>query len=81
MKKLAASDAVSSQYFGASVAVGEDLTVVGADDDGGNTGAAYAFRRGLGGSSHFRCAGSVRVRAPPPCPAPVSRSTGTPRNT
>ena len=44
--KLTASDAAADDYFGGSVSVSGDLTVIGVhwDDDGGNnSGSAYAF--------------------------------------
>ena len=47
-KRLTASDAANSDYFGCSVAIGGDYVVVGANyQDGGatDTGAAYIFHR------------------------------------
>ncbi len=50
--RLTASDAAAYDFFGCSVAVSEDVIVVGADgeDVGGiNAGAAYVFQRMAGG--------------------------------
>ena len=46
--KLTASDAAANDEFGASVAVDEDIVVVGAhrdDDNGDNSGSAYVFTK------------------------------------
>ena len=46
--KIVASDAAGGDYFGSSVAISGDYAVVGAtgnDDNGGNSGSAYIFRR------------------------------------
>ncbi|XCN73905.1 MAG: FG-GAP repeat protein [Candidatus Electrothrix aestuarii] len=51
VQKLLASDAVSSDYFGFSVAVDGDTALIGAwgDDDGGDrSGSAYIFTRSEG---------------------------------
>jgi hypothetical protein len=41
--KLTADDNASQDHYGFSVAVGGDLIVVGADNKGGETGAAYVY--------------------------------------
>lgn len=51
LAKLVASDAQSGDYFGYSVAISDNVAIVGAsgDDDGGNgAGAAYLFGRDSG---------------------------------
>jgi len=51
VSKLVASDASASDHFGRSVAIYEDVAVVGAPDadgSGGPTGAAYVYRRNGG---------------------------------
>ena len=56
VKKLLASDTQSNDQFGWSVAVSGDTAVVGAhhEDAGGtDAGAAYVFRRGLGGADNW----------------------------
>ncbi|MCB9851463.1 MAG: hypothetical protein H6819_00085 [Phycisphaerales bacterium] len=50
--KLKAQDAASGDYFGASVAISNDVILVGApfdDDSGLSSGAAYVFRHTQGG--------------------------------
>ena len=52
-QKLTASDAVAEDRFGWSVSASGDVCVVGAyrdDDNGSNSGSAYVFRRGSGGT-------------------------------
>ncbi len=54
VKKLTASDAKAYQYFGRSVAVAGDVTIVGAYMDGSasfKAGAAYVFEQNLGGAN------------------------------
>lgn len=54
--KLTAFDPAQSDHFGRSVAVDGDAVVVGsqADDDGGtNSGSAYLFERGQGGTANW----------------------------
>ena len=56
VKKLTASDADQSDFFGGSVAVSGDTAVVGAvgeDAGGGNAGAAYVFQRDQGGAGNW----------------------------
>ena len=56
VKKLTASDAQSDDRFGVSVTVDGDTIVVGAfaEDEGGDAaGAAYVFRRNLGGVDNW----------------------------
>ncbi len=60
VKKLTASDAEQSDFFGHAVAVDGDAAVVGAigEDDGGfAAGAAYVFQRDEGGAGNW---GEVR---------------------
>jgi len=55
-RKLKASDAAEEDYFGAAVAIDGDTVVVGAtghDAAGGDAGAAYVFRRNLGGEERW----------------------------
>jgi|GEM_PF-1221731 len=54
VRKLVASDAAGTDYFGRSVAVAGDVIVVGAygeDTGGGEAGAAYVFERNLPGTN------------------------------
>ena len=56
VKKLTASDAQASDYFGVSAAVNGDTAVVGAyaEDAGGiDAGAAYVFQRNAGGADNW----------------------------
>ena len=53
---LSASDAETGDRFGWSVAVDGDLAIVGArweDTGGANAGAAYLFRRDIGGADNW----------------------------
>ena len=54
--KLTASDAQADDQFGVSVAVGDDIAVVGAykeDAEGNDAGAAYVFQRDEGGADNW----------------------------
>ncbi|MCD4825169.1 MAG: FG-GAP repeat protein [Phycisphaerae bacterium] len=54
--KLTASDAAGSDYFGISVAISGDHTVVGSyhdDDDGSRSGSAYVFYKDQGGANNW----------------------------
>jgi hypothetical protein len=56
VKKLTASDAWDMDFFGSSVAVSGDISVVGAygEDAGGSAaGAAYVFYRDAGGADNW----------------------------
>jgi hypothetical protein len=56
VKKLIASDGVSGDYFGKSVAIGGDTLVVGAyqdDDQGNNSGSVYIFGRNQDGTDQW----------------------------
>jgi hypothetical protein len=56
VKKLTASDAASSDYFGSSVAVSGDTALVGAlgeDGAGSERGAAYVYERDQGGPGNW----------------------------
>ena len=56
VKKLTASDAQFGDFFGFPVAVSGDTVVVGAavaDSGEANTGAAYIFQRGQGGTDNW----------------------------
>jgi hypothetical protein len=56
VRKLVASDAAASDYFGASVAVDGDVIVVGAygnDDVGSLSGSTYLFERNEGGAGNW----------------------------
>ncbi len=55
-KKLTASDAEDGDWFGFSVAISGETTVVGAhfeDGPGGERGAAYVFERDQGGAGNW----------------------------
>ena len=59
LAKLAASDAVSYDSFGNSVAIAGGTVVVGAhhdDDDGSESGSAYVFRTSDGGATYVEVA-------------------------
>ena len=52
MKKLSASDGKTDDYFGDSIAVADDVIIIGArheDSRGNNAGAAYVFDQNFGG--------------------------------
>ena len=49
VKKLVASDGVAGDYFGVSVAVRDNVVVVGAGGRNGLQGAAYVYERNAGG--------------------------------
>ena len=54
--KLRASDAATDDLFGASVAISDDVVVVGAfgdDDAGASSGSAYLFDRNQGGAGSW----------------------------
>jgi hypothetical protein len=54
--KLVASDGAVGDSFGRSVAISEDIVVVGAyndDDKGISSGSAYVFERNQGGADHW----------------------------
>jgi hypothetical protein len=56
VRKLTASDADASDSFGSSVAISDDVVVVGAfqEDTGGpSAGAAYIFQRDQGGTNNW----------------------------
>ncbi len=53
VKKLVASDANSGHNFGTSVAISNDLVIVGAIREGGGLGAAYVFGRNRGGNNNW----------------------------
>lgn len=53
VKKLAASDAAASDYFGLSVSIDGDTVVVGAEGKNSFTGAAYIFERNQGGAGNW----------------------------
>jgi hypothetical protein len=56
LTSLSAFDAKPDENFGHSVGVDSDTVIVGAPGDdrtGSNTGAAYVFRRNVGGSDRF----------------------------
>jgi hypothetical protein len=56
LKKLTASDAENTDYFGASVAISGDTVVVGArleDGAGSDRGAAYIYARNSGGAEQW----------------------------
>ncbi len=62
---LHASDAAANDYFGYQVSVSGDVIVAGAvykDGVGYNSGAAYVFQRGQGGSNHW---GQVKILLAP----------------
>lgn len=70
VKKLIAPDAAESEFFGSSVALYEDLAIVGASNDGDSNpdddvfdgiGAAYIFARNQGGTNNW---GSVAKLTP-----------------
>ena len=54
LKKLTASDGINGDWFGASVAISGDTTIIGAPKDNDNRfllGAAYIFARNQGGAN------------------------------
>jgi FG-GAP repeat len=56
VKKLTASDGAAKDFFGISVSISGDTTIVGAygdDDKGGNSGSAYIFSRNQGGVNNW----------------------------
>ncbi len=56
VKKLTASDAAASDFFGFAVAISGDSAVAGAwenDDAGSRTGSAYVFERDQGGPDNW----------------------------
>jgi hypothetical protein len=56
LKKLTASDAAASDYFGRSVSISGDYAVVGAyndDDAGSDSGSAYIFDKDQGGANNW----------------------------
>ncbi len=54
-KKLAqpATDAAVSQFFGSSVALAGDLALAGATGNASNRGAAYLFKKDMGGANNW----------------------------
>ena len=56
IKKLVASDAAATDYFGHGLAIDGDYIVVGAygdDDNGGASGSAYIFKKDQGGTDNW----------------------------
>ncbi len=70
--KLTASDAAHNDYFGISVAVSGDITLVGAYHSN-STGAVYAF--------HEPTPTSTPIATPTDTPTPTSTATTAPTNT
>ncbi len=53
VKKLTPSDGVSGDVFGTSTALSTDYALVGASGKGSYKGAAYVFKRSLGGADNW----------------------------
>ena len=56
LKKLTASDAAASDFFGWSVSISGDYAIVGAnldDDDGSSSGSVYIFKKDQGGADNW----------------------------
>jgi len=56
VKKLTASDASSSDFFGQSVAIEDSIIIIGSpqdDDNGTNSGSAYIYSKNLGGQDNW----------------------------
>ena len=53
VKKLTASDAADNDWFGDSVSISGDTTVVGADHKNSYRGAAYVYERNQGGANSW----------------------------
>ncbi|MFT5913209.1 MAG: hypothetical protein ACI9XO_004756 [Paraglaciecola sp.] len=56
LQKITASDAAANDKFGNSISVSGDYVIVGAfqdDDNGGNSGSAYIFKKDQGGTDNW----------------------------